>query len=411
MNGTFKNSFILVLIRAIQYGFPLLIYPYFLSLFGLKKFGELSFWLSVTYFIGTLVSLNMESHASQMLFKSSGVELERKKTIAIPLIIRLLVFFLSVAGWLSFSLFYASSYEHMLLIMFSCYPLLSIGLQPNFYFMALGDYLLSLKTIVIEKIIFLLLVFSIITSDELYYLVPMCYFMGYLVSFLFLYRYIMSSNKIKLFDYIKPDYFGMFRSYTKISLKLLLGKMTQVHTSLSKFLVGIIFNYELVAIYDVIEKVVNALKVPLVILFQATYSRLKMSKKETEKLFIGLVVCSIITYSIALYMDEYILTYFLKGNVESALCAYKIMLLVVLSVPFMQAYGAGYIVKVKGADIYANIMIVSNLISMTVLLLLYFSSIDFNKYVMWVVFAEFIFAMLCLSLFMIYNFKSKKVVN
>ncbi|WP_146067536.1 hypothetical protein, partial [Vibrio jasicida] len=181
--------------------------------------------------------------------------------------------------------------------------------------------------------------------------------------------------------------------------------MTQVHTSLSKFLVGMIFNYELVAIYDVIEKVVNALKVPLVILFQATYSRLKMSKRETGKLFISLVICSIVTYSIAFHMDEFILTYFLKSNVESALSAYKIMLLVVLSVPFMQAYGAGYIVKVKGADIYANIMIVSNLISIAVLVSLYLNGIDFNKYVMWVVFAEFIFAMLCLSLFMIYNFK------
>lgn len=411
MNGAIKNSFILVVIRTIQYGFPLLIYPYFLSLFGLEKFGELSFWLSITYFIGTLVSLNMESHASKMLFKSSGNELERKKTIAIPIIIRLAMFFLSVVGWLIFSLLYANSYEHMLLIMFSCYPLLSIGLQPNFYFMALGDYFLSLKTIVIEKTIFLLLIFFIVTSDKLYYLVPICYFMAYLISFIFLYRYIINSNEIKIFHYIRSDYFDIFRSYTKVSLKLFLGKLTQIHTSLSKFLVGMIFNYELVAIYDVIEKILNAMKVPLIILFQATYSRLKMSKGETGKLFFGLVICSIIIYSTALYLDEFILSYFLKTNVETALYSYKIMLLVVLSVPFMQAYGAGYIVKVKGADIYANIMIMSNLVTITVLILLYLTGLNFNKYVMWVVFAEYLFAMSCLCLFVIYNFKRKEFVN
>ncbi|MEZ9390267.1 oligosaccharide flippase family protein [Vibrio lentus] len=400
-----NNGFILVLIRVIQFGFPLLIYPYFISLFGLDKFGELSFWLSISYFFGTLVSLNMESHASQQIYEFKNQELLLKRSISIPLIIRLTVFIISLIGWFVFSVIYSSDFYFFILVFFSCYPLISIGLQPNFYFLAMGDYALSLKSMIFEKCMFLILIYFIIKDGDAYYLLPLCYFISNLISISLVYFNIIIKNDLDIASYLTMDNSVIFKKYMIISTRLLVGKFTQIHTSLSKSIIGMLFNYEMVAIYDIAEKIVNATKVPLVIVFQATYSKISMNGANTIKLFLVLLSMSFMAYLGLSNIADFLLNYFLSGTVSNRdITSFSLstLSLIIFSVPFMQTFGAAYIVKNVGANIYANIMIVSNCISMLSLGVICFLGVTFPIYIYWVVFAEFLFALLC-TIFVYYQ--------
>ena len=149
------------------------------------------------------------------------------------------------------------------------------------------------------------------------------------------------------------------------------------------------------------------MKAPLQIIFQSSFSRLVMTSKSTFYLLFVLLFTAITFYFSVNLFNDLVLGYFLGNETFKGLYeVLGIISAVVMFLPFTQVFGMGYIVKNHNANSYANLIIFSNLISIALLVLSYYSlSQSLVTFAWWVILSEMILAFTCSAIALFSIFK------
>lgn len=392
--NSFTKSQQLLMIRITQYGVPLLLLPILIHRVGLEGMGELAFWNSICIFISLVVGMNMDTFACGQIFKNKQKKSNVDIYIQVPLLIKLSFSFVFFVFWLVFSVAFIER-DRFLLVLFSFYAGISPLMFFNFYYVATSDFSTSLWSVILEKFIPSIFIYVFVTSADESYLIPIFYFLFALIAIIFnLNR--SGFWKVRSYANRKLRLKILVFKYFKSSLVLLLGKVTQFYTSFSKFIFGYFVGFESVAIYDVLEKVVNVAKVPLIMIAQLFFSKKESGYLEVFKLFLIQLSLSIAFVAGIYFYSTNILRYFFS---ESYLVNYDSLLnvlsLVLLSVPVVQVLGFNFVAKYLSGDVYGRILLCSNILSaITLCFLFLFDLISFYNLLLWIVGSEFIFAFL-----------------
>lgn len=391
---SFKIFSYLVYTRIIQFLAPLVIYPFLIKTVGFNNYGEITFWLGLSSFIANFCSLNMETYASKEVLFANGNE-EIKRAIIIPTLLKTYVCFVCVIIWMMASFLFSNNIMTTLLIVFSIHPFLSIAMMPTHYFMAKGDFRLQFFSMLIEKITLIALFFIFIRKEDDYYFIPLITFVSVSLSSFYCVHHLIVMYKMKCFDFIIS--WVEFKKYFSVSLFLFLGKLTQLQTNAARFLVGYFIGYTEAAIYDICEKIVNVCKIPMIIINQYFFSKIGNEFKSVMTLFFFHFLTFVLVFFMFYIFDDIILKYFVGEEISVELTrVYHIMLLILISVPFVLTFGSSYLVKCGADKLYGHTLLFCNVISMSFLLILYITnSVNIISFTWWVVWAECSFSGAC----------------
>ena len=404
----FKSATYLLLTRVTQLGFPLILYPFLVKVLGVDKLGEIVFWHSVTAFLGVVASLNMETFAARVLVTNP----EDHGALAAPVIIKGVIALIVITFWVLFATFYSETRAEWVVMVASVHAILLTTLTPNFYFISKSDFALQFIAIFFEKALNLIFILLFVTRDKYYY-VPVIYLFSVMMScFLSLYV-IKVRHKLDISEISYKDL--NVKSYLSVSMFFLVGKLTQLHTNLAKFFVGVFFDFSAVTLFDVCEKIINMAKIPFTMISQIAFSRLSGRLFELGILFIMMFSISFLFYFSLNYYGGFLFSFFIGGESQLMINLLGSMSVIILFMPFLLVIGVNYLARFCNKKIYPSIQMLSNLISILMLCLFsYFFyrkselGLDLITFSYWVVLSEGVFSFFCFFVFIFVIVKGHK---
>lgn len=279
---------------------PLLYYPFAVDVFGITFYGKLVTVAAICSIITMFVEFGFNITATKTIAESKDNREIISSTISsVYLIKTILLVVITISSLIGFSVFATDD-----MILFYCGFLSCIGWSyfPQWVFQGLEKIKTISLIVFIFKLITLPLFFIIIKDQDdanLYMIVVNSYIV--LAS--------VVSNYILMVKYgfkiIKPTTSNLRSAFSE-SLPIFISKISLNSVVKSApIIIGNRFGFEFVTYYDLAEKVVNAMMIPINAVIQVVYPRLVSTKSTTllrkviticVPVSIGMSLCSIIMY-------------------------------------------------------------------------------------------------------------------
>ncbi|WP_063669836.1 oligosaccharide flippase family protein [Aliivibrio fischeri] len=388
--------------RIIQFMTPMFVLPYIICVVGLESYGKYIYWLGLSTYLSNVVGLNIETYAIRRVAEDDN----QVDAILNPILLKLVLASILILCWSLVSMYNAADAKEFILILFCLYPLLSVVLLPTHYFVGVGDFKLQLICSIIEKLTLLILVFLLVRTKDDYYLIPLTYSFSLIFSIAFC--YINMSRNINMSNY-KLNV-SEIKKYFNVSKYLILGKLSQVHTTLAVFIIGNIFGFSSVGIFDVVNKVLNLSKVPLSVISQAVYSSMKSCLRRYIALFGLMTFFGIVFYLLVNYFSLEILSYLYSEPASTvSLELLSILSLVLISTPALMVFGTNYVARYGAPNTYGKLVLLTNVATISIFSGWYYSgNMQFLDFAWIVFFAETFLSSLCVITFIYMNFGYKR---
>lgn len=394
-----KRFISLFLARFNQFAVPLIVYPLCVSNVGLNNFGFIAFCTGMSALLAKFISFNMDTFSARMIKDSGEDRALADLAIITPIFMKLLLSICTLPFYIAYCCYQYSGYE-LIAALLCLYPVISTCFSFNHYVLGFGEFHLLFKASLLEKGVLLILVVSLIHSADDFWLIPFSYLISVCTPIIY---YIVKIKPYKANLKLRT-LFANSKKYFSVGKWLLVGKCLQLHMNGAKVILGFVFDYKWVAVYDVCEKIVNVSKVPLTMVGEFLFSRKDSGRSFYLRFFYVEILMALLLILLLALFGEYLLLYFAKEHFESDMHqTLNALSFILLAIPLLIVFGSNYIVKEMSADIYGKLLFVSNLISLQFLLMwYYFASNDFYLFVYWVVFCEYLLACFCVC-FVLYK--------
>lgn len=389
----FSKFSYLTLARTTQLAAPLVLYPIFIGRVGLEMYGFVIFWTSIAAFISTIAGLNIETYASRRVREATEDSKESAIAFLVPIYLKGVAFILLVIPWAVLSFIWAKDVFEGLAILFAFHPLLLIFVSPTHYVLGKGVFGVQLGALLGEKITLLILVLMLVRESADYWRIPIIYTCAAAVSGVIYYIYTRGFyRRAGLREVISH-----FKDYTQIALMLTIGKVTQLHTNFAKVIAGMVFGYSMVAVYDVVEKIVNIGKLPSTILGQLHFSSKKHSILSHTLLLVSQLIVVGALIAILAGAGSYLIEYLMSD--KYAPWMHDVLLiqsLILVAILFTTVFGLNLVVLYGDPNAYSRLMLIANFMSIAMLILwLLWGDHNIYWFSGWVAASEAIFAFLC----------------
>lgn len=274
-NVIVKNFSYLSILQFFNLFFPVIIYPYFIKLFGLDLWGTIVYAQAVVLYATVFVNFGFD------MYGAKEVSINRENPSKLAEITSCIVVLRVILGVIVFILFY------FIISFFSFFDgkellyLLSYGvcfnyiLFPRWFFQGIEN----MKYIVIVnlsiKITFVLLMFLLIKDSSDYLLVPLFFGLGAFFGGAIGLYLMFSKEGVKFKFYKLSKYFF----YIKKSLPLFGSNLIiSIKDKFNIFIIGYLLGMQEVAIYDLGIKMMGLIMQPINIINDAIYPKVARDK-------------------------------------------------------------------------------------------------------------------------------------
>ncbi|SOU39756.1 oligosaccharide flippase family protein [Pseudoalteromonas carrageenovora] len=256
------------LVKVLQLLLPLVLIPIITSKFGLEGYGEIVFAQAIMTY--ALVFVNFGADAIAVKRLADGDEPSKviitMYTFKVCILCMILLLFLCITPFVDEQL-------NLLLVFLSSWVCFYDILHPTWYFQHKNKYYALVISNVLGKIFQLCSVWFFIEVFEHLYIVPLCALVSTLITGIYLSRFVIADINLK-----KIPNLTYLIEFIKESSYVFLSKLSQLYLVLHKVIVGSICSSEFLAIYDLVEKCLNVLRIPVTIYLQSAYATFAREK-------------------------------------------------------------------------------------------------------------------------------------
>ncbi|MEM7487056.1 MAG: oligosaccharide flippase family protein, partial [Bacteroidota bacterium] len=255
-----QNFSYLTILQVFNLFFPVIIYPFFIDLFGLDLWGKIVLAQSLAFFLAIFVDFGYDRYATK------EISIHRNNFKKLSEISSCVILIRVVLGIIVFNLFAIVVYNapffkgDEVLYLVSFFVNFNFILFPKWFFLGMERMKYIVLINVSVKVLFVILMYVFIKDKSDYLLVPLFFglgaFVGGLIGIKMLFSFKGISFKIYPFKmyyhYIKSSYL-LFASALVISIK----------DRFNIFIVGYFLGMQEVAIYDIGMKLVSLIMQPI----------------------------------------------------------------------------------------------------------------------------------------------------
>ena len=384
-----ENISYLFILQILNLLLPFLTYPYLMKILGTALFGKVVFAQSIISFFTIVINFGFNISATKNVSLNKDNKVVLSEIISSVFIIKFflwLFMFTLLVALIYFVPFFSQNKLLFILVFGASFNELFF---TQWYFQAIEKMKYITYINFGTRIIYVIFILSFINSPDEYLLWPLINMICFLLAGIYC-LYFIFKKKLILFRFQRINTLSY---YAKDSMSFFLSSgFVLIKEQTNSILIGAFLGYNEVAYYDFVNKVVNLLKQPFLIIRDAFFPSLVQQsnfRKLNKISSICLVISIIMYFSLLLFSDR--LAYLVgKEKLLPSVYLFKYMgvniTLTVLSV----FSGMILIIKEK-MKLFRNSIIISTILYLLFLTSLYFFDlIDLNSLVIAYVLSLFI---------------------
>lgn len=347
---------------------PLLVYPYIIQRVGLDNYGKIVFAQSVYNFVVIFVNFGLNIFSlREISFYRNDIE-KLSKIVSAVYSIKILLFIIGEIILLLLVYIIPVFYENKILIILTSFVAIGEVLFPVWYFQGIEKMKYITLISSCSKIVSFSLIFFVVRSESDIVLYPLLNFLGAIVSGILSIK-ILSDEGVRL----KRISFLYMLKILKCSFPFFLSRFSAILVSqLNSILLGVTIGMREVAIYDIVKKITDVLRMPLSILYDSFFPKL-VTRKDKKFLFDVMLLrlfYSIIALVFVVLLGKIAIRFF---DPNLVLEAFPFLLLMSLIIPLVAiSHHLGAILIINNNDSSFNKSVVwGSLLYMTICIVLF----------------------------------------
>ena len=355
-----KNFFSIYFVNFLNIILPFIVYPYLIVVLGTNNYGKVVIAQLVVFYLSLVLNFGSNTSATREISKKQKNYKELSRLVCVVFFSKFLLYLFIIIPFLIYISVYQIERNNFLLYLFSSGFLFIELLWGLWFYQGIEKMKWIGLFNLVSKLIYVSLVFSFINSSDDYYLVPMFSSLGSLtvglISIIIIFKY----QKIH-FTYISfKDVFSYYRSTYSLFLS---SSISQVYPTINKLLISIFLKMEYVAFYDLAEKFLNVLKIPIGVFGTVIFPMATKLKNKTiiwtYTKYMFILVCIIVLTTFML-SDIIIELYVGKGMMRSSHLL-NILSVSLIPVLFKQYYGFHLLIPNSFDKEYLTSVIISTI--------------------------------------------------
>lgn len=319
-----SNFSYLTILQIFSLLFPFITYPYLIRILGLEKYGVIIFASTIVAYFSLFINFGFNTTGTRDVAFFIN---EKKKVSEIVSVVYINKFLLWLLGFVVYLLIInitISSSEDFLVYVFSYFLTFNELLFPSWFFQAIEKmrYITILNILV--RLFFVFAIFIFIKHKEDYILVPIFNAMGAFLGGIIASYIVFKKEKVRFA--FQP--LSVCILYFKNAFAVFISSLSvQIYLYLNKIIVGTWLGMSQVAIYDLGEKIANLLRMPIMMISQATFPKISREKNLNyiNKVMLLSTFIVILGYLIIFFTANYIVTFFLGEYIEEGIYIIRIL--------------------------------------------------------------------------------------
>lgn len=367
----FSNLSYLSILQVFSILIPLITYPYLIRVLGAEKYGLVVFAQAVVAYFLILVSFGFNLSATKLVSVHRDNKEKINEIFCSVVIIKACLFIFSMIALGLILYFIPQARNEYLLFYLSAYVCIYDVFFPIWYFQGKENIRFTALTNITVRLIFVALIFVFVKSKSDYLYVPIINGIGSMLAILISFYVLFVKDKIVLYI---PN-FKIIKYYFLDSIPFFISNVSiQLYVNTNKVIVGTFLGMTDVAYYDLAEKILNILKMPITIIGQVVYPKVS---REKNLLFIKRVFNNSVALNLAIVVFIFLLAkipVLLLGGVHM-LDAVNVLRILVFTVPIIamsNIYGIQLLIPFGYQKAFTRIIVESGIVYIFLFLLLLF---------------------------------------
>lgn len=319
-----KNFSYLTVMQLFTLLSPLITYPYLLRVIGRELYGSIVFAQTIITYINIFINFGFNLSGTQIISLNRNNPEYISEAVSNIYTSKFLFWLTSIIIYFSVVSFIHIPSESKLLYYISFFLTLNDLMLPIWYYQGVEKmkYITFLNIGV--RILFMALIFVFVKDQSDFLLVPFFHSIGAICAGIASLYIIFKVERVK---YQRPT-LGALKKYIVGSFPLFITSVSQsIYVNINKLVVGIVLGMSELAIYDFGEKITTFLKVPVNMIYQATFPKISRERSiRYVNRLMGLSV-AIITfiYALIFVMAPYIVYLFWGEIIQQAVTILRII--------------------------------------------------------------------------------------
>lgn len=302
-----SNFCSLFLVRGIDLILPLILLPFLLNRLGVEKYGLVAMSMSLSLYLGSIIQYGFALTATRDIALNTNDKNELSKKFSLYFTSNLLLGIFVTMLFLSTIPFFSQIYEHKTLYIGAFLYILFYSIFPFWFFQGLEKFKFIAIASVSIKIIYLILVFTLIKSGSDYQLVPYLNFISTFSIFVVALFYIFIYEKI---NYTLPSLKNLKDNYKVGFGAFIMQFLPNLYNNLTVFILGISVSPVIAGIFSAASILVEGANSVIRIASNVIYPYLIKNKDKFKVItfsililvFIGVILFNIILPYVAVYI-------------------------------------------------------------------------------------------------------------
>lgn len=270
-----KNFSYLGLFQLLNITLPLITYPYLIRVLGGNNYGLIVFAQAIIGYFVTLVSFGFNLTATQQISLHRSDKNKVSEIVSSVFVIKGLLFLVSFFMLFLFLETGVIKEGENILYYLTLWLCFYEWLFPIWYFQGIEQMKFITVITFISRLVFLALLFLLVTKQSDFLRVPVIHGIGALISGAISLYIVFFRHKIR-FTFQSPR---VLFTYFRESIVVFVSNVsTKLYLSTNKVLIGAFVGLQAVAYYDLAEKIVTVLKTPQTILSQAVFPKISKDR-------------------------------------------------------------------------------------------------------------------------------------
>lgn len=319
-----KNFSYLTVMQLFTLLSPLITYPYLLRVIGRELYGSIVFAQTIITYINIFINFGFNLSGTQIISLNRNNPEYISEAVSNIYTSKFIFWLTSIIIYFSVVSFIHIPSESKLLYYISFFLTLNDLMLPIWYYQGVEKmkYITFLNIGV--RILFMALIFVFVKDQSDFLLVPFFHSIGAICAGIASLYIIFKVERVK---YQRPT-LGSLKKYIVGSFPLFITSVSQsIYVNINKLVVGIVLGMSELAIYDFGEKITTFLKVPVNMIYQATFPKISRDRSiRYVNRLMGLSV-AIITfiYALIFVMAPYIVYLFWGEIIQQAVTILRII--------------------------------------------------------------------------------------
>jgi O-antigen/teichoic acid export membrane protein len=367
----FVNFSYLSILQIFIIVFPLLTYPYLIRVIGLELYGVVLYGQTLMTYVSLLINFgfNMSSSREVAIHRENPTELSR--IVSTTYFCKFLLWLLCAGLYFTVISIVPFFQEYYWVYALSYMLTINELLLPIWFFQGIEKMKYITLVNVSTRLIFVVAIFVVVHHREDYLYVPLLNGIGSLFGGLMALYIVIRKERVPLRLPRLSDIKGGFSA----SLPLFVSTLsTQLYANVNKLVVGTFLGMSEVTIYDLGEKIVRLIKIPVQMISQTTFPKISRERNigflNRLMRILGLTVSFI--YVLLFILSPWIVKVFTGMELPMATDVMRILGISVIFSSLNLFMGGNRLVPFGHSKIYMRVMVQNCLSYFVCLALLYF---------------------------------------